>query len=213
MITDTVTDADLDFSRMNSVTISASMVSRVLDKPHFFTLIVTASLAKCKAPTCCCQLASACRPLHVAFQAASRGREQQGVSDPGGHATENGSVARVRRRWIGFREALCIRGFMKTCACCSLRGGASAAGPVVCTQLRKTAIGSAWPRDGALLASTFSIRRYVASGSSGATTPGPNGETLAGCVASAEKLASSLTGAKLKTIEQLHFVLRRNSLQ
>ena len=66
-----------------------------LDKPHFFTLTVTASLAKCKAPTCCCQLASACRPLLVAFQAASRGRELQGFSDPGGHAKEKGSVARV----------------------------------------------------------------------------------------------------------------------
>ena len=35
---------------------------------------VTASLANCRAPTCCCQLASACHPLHVASQAASRGR-------------------------------------------------------------------------------------------------------------------------------------------
>ena len=51
----------------------------------------------------------------------------------------------------------------------------------------------AWPRDSALPASTFSIRSYVASGSSGATTPGPNGETVAGCVAPAQKIVSRLT--------------------
>ena len=37
-----------------------------LDKPHS-TPTATASPSKCKAPTCCCPLASACRPLHVAF--------------------------------------------------------------------------------------------------------------------------------------------------
>ena len=34
-----------------------------------------------------------------------------------------------------------------------------------------------------LLDILLSIRSYVASGSSGATTPEPNGETIAGCVA------------------------------
>ena len=61
----------------------------------FFTLTVTASLAKCKAPTCCCQLASALRSPDVAFQAAKRGSELLVFSDPGGHAKEKGSVARV----------------------------------------------------------------------------------------------------------------------
>ena len=63
--------------------------------PHFFILTVTASLAKCEAPTCCCKFASACCPLHVAIQAASRGRELQDFSGPGGHAKEKGSVARA----------------------------------------------------------------------------------------------------------------------
>ena len=52
----------------------------------------------------------------------------------------------------------------------------------------------------------FSIRSSVASGSSRATTP-PNGETVAVCArASAKQLAASLTGTKLKNIEQLHFI-------
>ena len=41
---------------------------------------------------------------------------------------------------------------------------------------------SAWPRDGAPLALTCSIRSCVASGSSGATTQGPKGQTIAGYV-------------------------------
>ena len=70
---------------------------------------------------------------------------------------------------------------------CSLRGGASAVRPMVCTIFKEDGarIGQLG-RDGALLASTFSIRSSVASGSSGATTPGPNGETIAGCVARAQ---------------------------
>ena len=39
----------------------------VLGKTAFFHFDSDGKLAKCKAPTCCCQLASACRPRHVAF--------------------------------------------------------------------------------------------------------------------------------------------------
>ena len=77
---------------------------------------VTASLAKCRAPNCCYQLASACRPLHVAFQAASRGRGPQGFSDPGCRAKEKGPgrEGQPRRRRTRSREALRTRGPTKT---------------------------------------------------------------------------------------------------
>ena len=56
--------------------------------PHAPT--VTTSPAKRRAPTRRRQPAPPCRPLHVAFQAASRGREPQGSPDPGGRGKEKG---------------------------------------------------------------------------------------------------------------------------
>ena len=80
--------------------------------------------------------------------------------------------------------------------------------PMVCTyEGRRHSDRSAWPRDGALLASTLSIRSYVARGSSGATTPRPNGETIAGCVARAQnsKPPHSRVKTEKKNLEQVHF--------
>ena len=100
---------------------------RFLDKPRYSTSTVMASLAKCKAPTCCCQVASACRPLHVASQAASRGRElasliqavtrKRKVHSRGSIATKVGRVPRSSvHTWV--HEDMCVF---------SLRGGAGGA--------------------------------------------------------------------------------------
>ena len=69
-----------------------------LDKPRP-PPTVTASWADCKGPTCCCQLASACRPLHVACQAASCGRGPQGSPDLGGRAKEKDARAPRPAQW------------------------------------------------------------------------------------------------------------------
>ena len=143
---------------------------------------LTASPAKCRAPTCCCQLASACRPLHVAFQAASRGRGRQGFSDPGGRAKKRGPgrEGQPRRRWTGSREALRTRGPTKTRARRSPRGGAPAATPMVCTSLRKTSLGSV-----SLAARRCTSRPDMPDPRPPRQRPPrapPNGETIARCV-------------------------------
>ena len=66
------------------------------------------------------------------------------------------------------------------------------------TDGRRRSDRSAWPRDGALLASTCSIRSLCCSSPSGATTQGPKGETfwrLRGVLCS-KQLAAALTGAE-----------------
>ena len=104
--------------------------AHVLDKPHFITMTATAIVAKCKA----------CRPLHVTMQPASRGRELQGFSDPG--VMRKRKVQSRRSIATTVREALCTRGSVEKSACCNLRGGASAARPMLCTLFRKTALES-----------------------------------------------------------------------
>ena len=159
--------------------------------PDFFTLAVTASSAKCKAPTCCCN-ALACCPLHVAFQAAPRGREPQGFSDPGGHARDKkvqsrGPIAttvdRVSRSsvqtWV--HEDMCVLQSALWRFCSGAHG-------VYILKGKRRSDRPAWPRDSVLLASTFLISRYVASGASrerkivGRLTHGYNIEKLSNCI-------------------------------
>ena len=61
-------------------------------------------------------------------------------------------------------------------------------------------IGERARETGALLASACSIHSCVTCASSGATTQGPKGETLAGCVVVCSKIVGSLThGCEITT--------------
>ena len=114
----------------------------------------------------------------------------------------------MRRRSIGFREALCMRGFMKTCACCSLRVGAR-----FCSESHGV---YTIKEDGARIGQPNRVivhcllphNRSTVMLPAAPQVPGPNGEeTIAGCVARAQiSLPSHSLGTKLQNTEQLHFI-------
>ena len=114
----------------------------------------------------------------------------------------------MRRRWIRFREALCICGFMKTCACCSLCGGASAVRPMVCTLWRKTALGSVGLAARRCTA-CFDVLEPKLCCHRLLRCHDPRAERTKCCRvrrASAQELAASHAGTKLKNIEHLHCI-------
>ena len=111
--------------------------TRLRRTPHFFTLTVTASLAKCEVPILLLQVRFGFLPTARSYSSGFAWTRTTGLlwSRRSCERERFSRAGQLRRQWIGFREALCRRGFMKTSAWGSLRGKVGAL-------VRKTALGS-----------------------------------------------------------------------